>query len=179
MQERQCHKNCCTSQQSTTPCYSATSGQNTAQNGTNTCPPHRPSHCAYALFYQLEEINVAANDGIDFPITAAASAGDFTSDGNQVQILNPGVYYISYTIHIPAGNDVNTTFALQTNRQNVAGTERVVNIDAAGSASLTVTAETILTVCGPISVRVASSSAATITGAENEALATLFIHQLA
>lgn len=171
MQERHCNKNCCTPQssQNTTP-------QSCGQ--TNTPSFHNKARCAYALYYQLENITVAANDGIDFPLTAAESAGDFLSDGNQVQILQPGVYYISYTVNIPADTALTTTLALQANRQNVAGTERALT-QVTTAASTSAAAETILTVCSPVSIRVVSTSALTITGEEDEVLASLYIQQLA
>ena len=172
MQERHCNKNCCTPQaaQNTTPgCAQQNYGQ---QNAKNLCG------LAYALYYQLETLTVAANDGIDFPLTAAESAGDFLSDGNQVQILQPGVYHISYRINIPAETTVTTTFALQANRQNVAGTERAIAKTGVDTPT-TVTAETILTVCTPVSIRVISTTAVTIIGEEDEVLASLFIEQLA
>ena len=154
MQERHCNKNCCTPQ----------SGQS--------------SNLAYALYYQLENISVAANDGIDFPLTAAESAGNFLSDGNQVQILKPGVYYVHYIVHLPAEEPLTTTFALQANRQNVTGTERSVSQTATSSA-VTVIAETMLNVCTPVSIRVVSTAAAAITGEEGEVLSSLLIVQLA
>lgn len=172
MQERHCNKNCCTPQaaQNTTPgCAQQNYGQ---QNAKNLCG------LAYALYYQLETLTVAANDGIDFPLTAAESAGDFLSDGNQVQILQPGVYHISYRINIPAETTVTTTFALQANRQNVTGTERAIAKTGVDTPT-TVTAETILTVCTPVSIRVISTTAVTIIGEEDEVLASLLIEQLA
>ncbi len=177
MQERQCYKNCCP-QQNTTQCSTQNNTQNSTQTGATGCQPQPQSKYAYALYYQLDEITVAANDSVDFPLTAAESSGDFLSDGNQIQILKPGVYHVVYTVNVPAAIAVTTTFALQANRQNVAGTERAVATTATTGES-TVTAETILTVCSPISIRVVSTAAATITGAEDEVLATLFIHQLA
>ena len=172
MQERHCNKNCCTPQaaQNTTPgCAQQNYGQ---QNAKNLCG------LAYALYYQLETLTVAANDGIDFPLTAAESAGDFLSDGNQVQILQPGVYHISYRINIPAETTVTTTFALQANRQNVTGTERAIAKTGVDTPT-TVTAETILTVCTPVSIRVISTTAVTIIGEEDEVLASLYVKQLA
>ena len=172
MQERHCNKNCCTQQttQNTVPgCVQQNYGQ---QNAKNLCG------LAYALYYQLETLTVAANDGIDFPLTTAESAGDFLSDGNQVQILQPGVYHISYRINIPAETTVTTTFALQANRQNVAGTERAIAKTGVDTPT-TVTAETILTVCTPVSIRVISTTAVTIIGEEDEVLASLLIEQLA
>ena len=172
MQERHCNKNCCTPQaaQNTTPgCAQQNYGQ---QNAKNLCG------LAYALYYQLETLTVAANDGIDFPLTAAESAGDFLSDGNQVQILQPGVYHISYRINIPAETTVTTTFALQANRQNVTGTERAIAKTGVDTPT-TVTAETILTVCTPVSIRVISTTTVTIIGEEDEVLASLLIEQLA
>ena len=172
MQERHCNKNCCTPQaaQNKTPgCAQQNYGQ---QNAKNLCG------LAYALYYQLETLTVAANDGIDFPLTAAESAGDFLSDGNQVQILQPGVYHISYRINIPAETTVTTTFALQANRQNVTGTERAIAKTGVDTPT-TVTAETILTVCTPVSIRVISTTAVTIIGEEDEVLASLYVKQLA
>ena len=172
MQERHCNKNCCTQQttQNTVPGYVQ---QNCGQQS-----PKNACNLAYALYYQLDEITVAANDGIDLPLTAAESAGDFLSDGNQVQILQPGVYHISYRINIPAETTVTTTFALQANRQNVAGTERAIAKTGVDTPT-TVTAETILTVCTPVSIRVISTTAVTIIGEEDEVLASLLIEQLA
>ena len=163
MQERHCNKNCCTQQPS----------QNSTQQN---CPHH--SGKAYAFYYQLETLTAAANDSIDFPLTAAESSGDFLSDGNQIQILNPGVYHVRYMVHIPAETILTTTFALQVNRQNVAGTERSV-AQTSTAASTSAIAETILTVCAPVNIRVTSTEAVSITGAEDEVLASLFIEQLA
>lgn len=168
MQERHCNKNCYAAPSNTT----ATPGCGQQ----NTQMP--PDNYAYALYYQLENITVTANDSIDFPLTAAESTGDFLSDGNQVQILRPGVYYVSYVINIPAETTLTSTFALQTNRQNVLGTERAIAKTGVDTPT-TVTAETILTVCTPISVRVTSTAAVTIIGEEDEVLASLFIKQLA
>ena len=172
MQERHCNKNCFTQQtaQNTTP---GCTQQNYGQQNTKIA-----GNRAYALYYQLEDITAAANDGIDFPLTAAESTGDFLSDGNQVQILQPGVYHISYIINIPAETTLTTTFALQANRQNIPGTERAIAKTGADTPA-TVIAETILTVCSPISIRVVSTAAATITGEEDEVLASLYIEQLA
>lgn len=164
MQERYCNKNCCTS----------ASSQNTAQQ-TNTS---NRRNLAYALYYQLENITVAANDGINFPLTAAESTNDFLSDGNQVQICQPGVYHISYQVNVPAETTLTTTFALQANRQNVTGTERAI-AKTGTDTPLPVSAEIILTVCNPISIRVVSSTATTLTGTDDEVMASLFIQQLA
>lgn len=172
MQERHCNKNCCT-QQTTQNIVPGGAQQNCGQQS-----PKNICNRAYALYYQLDEITVAANDGIDFPLTAAESTGDFLSDGNQVQILQPGVYHISYIINIPAETAVTTTFALQANRQNVTGTERVIAKTGVDTPTA-VTAETILTVCTPVSIRVISTAAITITGEEDEVLASLYIEQLA
>lgn len=163
MQERYCNKNCCTPQasQNNIP-------QNTSHN----------NGLAYALYYQLETLTTAANDSINFPLTTAESTGDFLSDGNQIQILQPGVYHIVYTVNIPAETPLTATFALQANRQNVAGTERVIAKTGADTPT-SVIAETILTICNPTSIRVTSTAAVTITGEEDEVLATLFIKQLA
>ena len=162
MQERYCNKNCCTP-----------SGQNTApfQSTQN-------SSLAYALYYQLNTLTVAANDGIDFPLTAAVSSGDFLSDGNQVQILQPGVYQITYMINIPAETTITSTFSLQVNRQTVAGTERVIAKTGVDTPT-TAIAQTIITVCNPVSIRVLSTAAITLTGEEDEVLASLYIQQLA
>lgn len=172
MQERHCNKSCCTPQsaQNTTPgCPAQNQGQQNNKSNSNR---------AYALYYQLETITAAANDSIDFPLSAAVSAGDFLSDGSQIQILQPGVYHIAYTINIPAETALTTTFALQANRQNVPGTERTIAKTGVDTPT-TVTADTIITVCNPISIRVVSTAAITITGEEDEVLATLYIEQLA
>ena len=161
MQERQYHKNCC--QQNSTQ-----------QNNSKSVETQN----AYALYYQLETITSAANDSIDFPLTAAESAGDFLSDGNQVQILNPGVYFVRYMVHIPAETTLTTTFSLQMNRQNVPGTERAIAKTSVDTPTIVI-AETILTICTPVSVRVVSTAAVDITGEEDEVLASLFIQQLA
>ena len=71
-----------------------------------------------------------------------------------------------------------TTFALQANRQNVTGTERAIAKTGVDTPT-TVTAETILTVCTPVSIRVISTPAVTIIGEEDEVLASLLIEQLA
>lgn len=172
MQERYYSKNCCTPQnnQNTTP---GCAQQPCGSQNTKTAENH-----AYAFYYQLETVTAAANDGIDFPLTAAESVGDFLSDGNQIQILQPGVYHITYAINIPAETALTTTFALQSNRQNVAGTERVIAKTGVDTPTA-VTAETILTVCTPVSIRVISTAATTITGEEDEVLASLYIEQLA
>ena len=172
MQERHCNKNCCT-QQTTQNIVPGGAQQNCGQQS-----PKNICNRAYALYYQLDEITVAANDGIDFPLTAAESTGDFLSDGNQVQILQPGVYHISYIINIPAETAKTTTFALKANRQNVTGTERVI-AKTGVDTPITAAAETILTVCTPISIRVVSSAAIALAGEEDEVLASLFIEQLA
>lgn len=164
MQERYCNKNCCTT----------TSNQNTAQQN---CTPNR-RNLAYALYYQLDGITVAANDGINFPLIAAESTNDFLSDGNQVQILQSGVYHISYIVNIPAETTLTTTFALQANRQNISGTERVI-AKTGTDTPVTATAEIILSVCNPVSIRVVSTTATTITGESDEVMASLFIQQLA
>jgi len=172
MQERYYSKNCCTPQnnQNTTPgCAQQPYGAQSTKIAEN--------H-AYALYYQLETVTTAANDGIDFPLTAAESAGDFLSDGNQIQILQPGVYHITYAINIPAETALTTTFALQANRQNVAGTERVI-AKTGVDTPITAAAETILTVCTPVSIRVVSSAAIALVGEADEVLASLFIEQLA
>lgn len=161
MQERQYYKNCC--QQN-----------NTQQNNSKSAEAQN----AYALYYQLETITSVANDSIDFPLTAAESAGDFLSDGNQVQILNPGVYLVRYMVHIPAETTLTTTFALQMNRQNVPGTERFIAKTGVDTPT-TAIAETIITICSPMSIRVVSTTAVDITGEEDEVLASLFIQQLA
>ena len=162
MQERHCNKNCCTP-----------SGQNN--------PPQchtQNNGMAYALYYQTDTLTVAANDGIDFPLTAAESTGDFLSDGNQIQILQPGVYQITYIINIPTETAVTTTFALQVNRQNVPSTERAIAKTGVDTPS-TVIAQTIITVCNPVSIRVLSTAAVDLVGEEDDVLASLYIQQLA
>ena len=84
----------------------------------------------------------------------------------------------TYAINIPAETALTTTFALQANRQNVAGTERVI-AKTGVDTPITAAAETILTVCTPVSIRVISTAAITITGEEDEVLASLYIEQLA
>lgn len=164
MQERHCNKNCCT----------PPSNPNATQQN------HTSNRCnlAYALYYQLDGITVAANDGINFPLTAAESTNDFLSDGNQVQIFQPGVYHVSYIVNVPAETTLTTTLALQANRQNISGTKRTI-AKTGTDMPITVTAETILTVCNPISIRVASTAAIAVTGEEDEVMASLLIQQLA
>ena len=145
------------------------------QHSTELPAPQRES---VRILLSAETLTAAANDSIDFPLTAAESSGDFLSDGNQIQILNPGVYHVRYMVHIPAETILTTTFALQVNRQNVAGTERSVT-QTSTAASTSAIAETILTVCAPVNIRVTSTEAVSITGAEDEVLASLFIEQLA
>lgn len=137
-----------------------------------------PSGPAYALYYQPETLfNTAANGSIDITQAAAESAGAFYSDGSQVQILRPGMYYIRYTVNIPTETALSTTFALQANRQAIEGTSR--SIAKTGTDTPTVViGETILEVCAPVAVRVVSSALLDVTGEEEEVLATLFIQQL-
>ncbi len=145
------------------------------------CQPSGSMHQsvpAYALYYQLETLfNTAANGSIDITQTAAETAGAFYSDGSQVQILHPGVYYIRYTVNIPAETTVTTTFSLQANRQTIDGTSRSVAKTGTDTPA-TIIGETILEVSTPVAVRVVSSALLDITGEEEEVLATLFIQQL-
>ncbi len=142
-------------------------------------PPHQPEPMAYALYYQTNLLsNSAPFDGIDLPEIAAESNGDFYSDGSTFQILKPGVYLVTYIIHIPAAVAVNTTFALQVNRQNVASTVRTVAKTATDTPH-SVTAQAILEASAPIALRLSSSSLITITGAATETVASLSITQLA
>lgn len=142
-------------------------------------PPRQPEPMAYALYYQTNRLsNSAPFDGIDLPEIAAESNGDFYSDGSTFQILKPGVYLVTYIIHIPAAVAVNTTFALQVNRQNVASTVRAVAKTATDTPH-SVTAQAILEANAPIALRLSSSSLITITGAATETVASLSITQLA
>lgn len=144
------------------------------------CPPPCPQEqMAYAMYYQNNLLsNSAPYDGIDLSETAAESFGDFYSDGNTFQILKPGVYWVSYTINIPSAVAANTTFALQANRQNIAGTVRPVSKTATDTPH-TITAQTIIDTTTPLALRLSSSSLITITGAATETVASLTIIQLA
>ena len=146
------------------------------------CPPPHQSErelMAYALYYQTNLLsNSAPFDGVALPEVAAQSNGDFYSDGSTFQILKPGVYLVTYVINIPAAVAVNTTFALQVNRQNMASTVRAVAKTATDTPH-TVTAQAILEADAPIALRLSSSSLITITGAATETVASLSITQLA
>lgn len=149
-------------------------------NEKSCCKPCGPSEpMAFALYYQTNLLsNCAPFDGIQLSETAAQSDGDFYSDGRTFQILRPGIYLVAYTIHIPAAVAVNTTFALQANRQNVASTVRTVAKTATGTPHA-VTAQAILEVTAPMTLRLSSSSLITVTGAATETVASLSIIGLA
>lgn len=142
-------------------------------------PQPMPTGCmAYALYHQNNILsNNAPFDGIALSETAAESFGDFYSDGSSFQILKPGVYLISYIVNIPAAVAVNTTFALQVNRQNVPSTVRNV-AKIATDTPHTITAQAILETNTPVALRLSSSSLLTITGTAVETLASLSIQQL-
>ena len=146
------------------------------------CPQSQPmptGGMAYALYHQNNILsNNAPFDGIAVSETAAESFGDFYSDGSSFQILKPGVYLISYIVNIPAAVAVNTTFALQVNRQNVPSTVRNVAKTATDTPH-TITAQTIVETNTPVALRLSSSSLLTITGTAVETLASLSIQQLA
>lgn len=144
------------------------------------CPPPCPSEqMAYALYYQTNLLsNSAPYDGIDLSETAAESFGDFYSDGNSFQILKPGVYLVTYIINVPSAIAVNTTFALQANRQNIASTVRPVSKTATDTPH-TITAQAIIDTNAPVALRLSSSSLITVTGAATETVASLSIVQLA
>jgi hypothetical protein len=133
---------------------------------------------AHALYYQTSQLsNQTACDGITLSEVAAESCGDFCTDGNTFQIRKPGVYLVTYVINIPSTMAVNTTFALQVNRQNVASTVRPV-VKVATDSTLSITAQAILAVSTPVTLRIASSSLITVTGAATETMASLSIIQL-
>lgn len=143
------------------------------------CPPHcQNDQLAYALYFQPSVLsNDAPFDGVALSEIGAESIGDFFSDGSTIQILKPGVYLVTYTIHLPASTAVDTTFALQANRQNIPSTVRTVTKTATGSTS-SITAQAILETNTPVALRLSSSSQITITGTANETLASLAITQL-
>lgn len=142
-------------------------------------PPHTFESMAYASYYQTNLLsNSAPFDGVDLSETAAESPCDFYSDGSTFQILKPGVYLVTYMIHIPASVAVNTTFSLQMNRQNVLGTVHPV-AKTTTDTPYTLTAQTILETTTPVALRLSSSSLITITGAATETMASLSIQQLA
>lgn len=162
MNERQCCKPCC-------PQQNAAPVQNM---------PCASSCAAYALYQQTNLLsNSAPYDGINLSEVTAQSCGDFYSDGSTFQILKPGVYLITYIVNIPATVAVNTTFALQANRQNVPGTVRPVT-KTATDAPYTAVAQTILEANAPVALRLSSSTQVTITGAATETMASLSIYRL-
>lgn len=143
------------------------------------CPPScQSAQLAHALFFQTGLLaNNAPFDGITLSETAAETFGDFFSDGSTFQILKPGVYLVTYIVNIPAAATLNTTFALQVNRQDVASTVRVIAKTSIDTPH-TVTAQAIIEASAPIALRLSSSSQLTITGAATETMASLSIVQL-
>ncbi len=147
------------------------------------CKPYYPpmsqnDQMAYALYYQTGLlVNGAPFDGVTLSEIDAETRGAFFSDGNTFQILRAGVYLATYMIHIPAAATVDTTFALQVNRQNADSTVRIVTKTAIDTP-VTVTAQTIIEADSPVALRLSSSNPIAVTGTADETVASLSIVQL-
>ncbi len=149
------------------------------------CKPYYPpmnnqnDNLAYALYYQTGMlVNGAPFDGVTLAEVEAETRGSFFSDGSTFQILKPGVYLATYMIHIPAAATVDTTFALQVNRQNADSTVRTVTKTAVDTP-VTVTAQTIIEADTPVALRLSSSNLVSAAGIADETVASLSIVQLA
>ena len=68
--------------------------------------------------------------------STSSSPDDFYNDGVGVLIRKPGTYLALYTVQVPSGTPLTTTFALQMNNQNIPG--MVVGVDHKSSSGSTV-----------------------------------------
>ncbi len=147
------------------------------------CKPYYPpvnqnDSLTYALYYQTGMlVNGAPFDGVTLSEVGAESRGSYFTDGSTFQILKPGVYLATYVIHIPAAAAVDTTFALQVNRQNADSTVRTVTKTAVDTP-VSVTAQTIIEADSPVALRLSSSSPIAVAGVDDETVASLSIVQL-
>ncbi len=109
--------------------------------------------------------------------STSSSPDDFYNDGVGVLIRKPGTYLALYTVQVPSGTPLTTTFALQMNNQNIPG--MVVGVDHKSSSGSTVySAQGILNAPENATLRLSSSAIINYTGAANLTLASLNLIQL-
>lgn len=139
--------------------------------------PQRQVEKEHGFFYSTQTArNSALYGGLRFTEQSNVTEG-IVSDEDIIDINKPGMYFIIYTIFLPAGTTVNTKFVVQLNNQNIEGTVRNIN-QTSSQLPTTITAHTIIDVDAPSRLRLSSSRIISISGQNNDTMVSITIVQI-
>ncbi len=128
----------------------------------------------FAFLTQTDAYALPAGAPVPFTGTAVIGEG-FEFVNGALRIENPGLYRLSYSLNIPSGSTVTSTFVIQANGVNVPGTQQSVS-HTSGSPAVTVNAQAFIEVTEPVTLTLISTSAVAITpGVSGDTLASLMI----
>ncbi|MDO4541412.1 MAG: hypothetical protein Q4C00_01095, partial [Bacillota bacterium] len=130
---------------------------------------------AYANLWRNGTLQVTGQmGGIPFTGENHYPNDAFVVDGALVTIAQPGTYYISFNVNIPAADLINTNIVLQANNANVADTYIPLEKSDTGENEH-LSGNTILTTTDITVLRLSSSSTINITADAQYTLAKMTI----
>lgn len=115
----------------------------------------------FAFLTQTGAYTIAG--GAPIPFTGSSIVGEgFDLVNGELQIENAGLYRLSYSINIPSGASVNTTFVIQANGVDVPGTQQSVN-HLSGSPAVSINSQAFFEATGAVSLALVSTAPISIT----------------
>lgn len=131
----------------------------------------------YASLYLTDALTVAVGGAVPFAVSTLTPAFAYNAD-NQLILLQAGVYQATYTVNIPAGAAVDTTFSLQLGGKTLPGSQvSVTRTESDGST--TVTGQALFSASYASPLALVSSDAVTLAGANSgDVLASLIVTTL-
>ncbi len=135
------------------------------------CPP------PFAYLTQTDAFTIAAGVPVPFTGNALLSGGMSFCNG-LLELPAPGVYRVSYTLHIPAGSVVDTTVVIRVGGVDIAGTQQTIT-SALGGQRFEVTGQAIFEISAPAALGLFSTNAFALTPSfPGDALATLTVENV-
>ena len=125
-------------------------------------PPVEPCLPLSGNFFSAAPLTVAAGGNI--PLVASGAPAGYTVENGAVQIQNPGTYYLSYTVSVPADTALATVITPALNGASLpAG---AVTVDAvATDGPLTLSGQTVFVADAGARLSLVSSEALSLPGA--------------
>ena len=131
----------------------------------------------YASLYAADTLTAAAGGSIPFTTSALTGSFSYNAD-NLLVILQAGVYQATYTVNIPSGAAVDTTFTLQLGGKVLPGSQVSV-VHTNDDGSVTVTGQALFSAGYTSLLSLVTSNALTLTGANaGDVLASLIVTTL-
>lgn len=142
------------------------------------CPGKEPScNAVYFTAWQTGTLfNNDFNGGLVFE--NYDNSKGFCYSSNTITIFTPGVYAVNYTVYVPEGISLNTSFFLQENGINVPPSVIYVN-HTADDPPITYSGQALIEVgCSPVRLRLSSSEIINYSTFDASALANLIIYKI-